>query len=90
MYTVKYGWDQSGTTTLWVTLISSINSLGATFGSFLSKDLMKLGRLKALHITNLILLVSYSISLIDNIPVLIVCRFFEGLAAGGFACSIIP
>ena len=89
-YTMKNGWDQSGATTLWVTLISSISSLGVTFGSFLSKDLMKLAKLKALHITNMILLVSYSISFIDNIPVLILCRFFEGLVTGGFACSSIP
>ena len=75
---------------MYVTIISSIGSIGAMFGFFFVKGVMKIGRMKALHLTNIILIVSYSISLIDNIPVLIVARFFQGFASGGFTCTIVP
>ena len=75
---------------MYVTIISSIPSIGAMFGFFFVKNFMKIGRMKCLHLTNLILIVSYSISLIDSIPVLIVARFFLGFASGGFTCTIVP
>ena len=71
-------------------MISGIGAVGALFGSFISKELVKLGKIKAVHIINVILLICYALSMIDSIPVLIVCRFFEGLASAGISCSIVP
>ena len=89
-YIEKYQWDQDGSTQIYVTIISSVASLGAVIGFFFVKLIMRIGRTRALHLINLLLIISYSLSLIDNIPILIIAKFLQGFTTGGLTCTIVP
>ena len=62
--------------------------LGAMISSIGTGYLMPFGKWKLLHLNNLLLICASSLSLIECIPIQMVCRFFYGMAAGAFTVMV--
>lgn len=67
---------------LYNTLISNSSLVGLLIGSLIAGKLISLGRHKAIHQMNVLVVLGTGISLVRTIPTLIIGRFISGFAAG--------
>jgi MFS family permease len=74
--------------TFWVSMITTLSSLGAAIGSLTSGPLMKIGKKNCIHLSNAIVIVGASLTLVKNTPTVAVGRFLYGLAAGAFSVFV--
>lgn len=69
---------------LFNSVVSGLIPLGATFGSFLIKPLASRGRRHAIMINGCVFILGSAICMIFHLSALIIGRFIQGLAWGGF------
>ncbi len=67
------------------TLVSTIMFVGAFLGSVLAECFLRKRRNIAVHSFSLFCMLGAALSLILNIPALMIGRFIHGFGAGGFA-----
>ena len=85
----KYGWSPEEQK-YYLAFFSATTAVGGTVGSILAKYLIAMGRLRAIYVSNAIIVVAGSLTLIDNLTVIMISRFFLGMAACGFPFVIVP
>jgi len=67
---------------------TSITILGAMISSIGTGYLIHFGKWKLFHVSNLLLICACSLSLIECIPLQMICRFFYGMAVGAFTVIV--
>jgi MFS family permease len=67
----------------WSVILTTASNLGATLSALSTGYFMKFGKLTMFHIMNLLVIIGSSLSLVDNMYVICIARFFFGIAAGG-------
>jgi MFS family permease len=72
----------------WVSIITTLCSLGAAIGSLTSGPFMRFGKKNCIHVTNLIIIIGCSLTLIKIKEVVAAGRFLFGLAAGAFSVFV--
>ena len=89
IFATKYGWtvDQQK---YYLAFFSAVGAIGGIIGSILAKYLIAMGKLRAIYLSNALIGVSASLTLIDNLTVIMIGRFFLGMAACGFSFVIVP
>ena len=85
---IKYNWD-SESQKFYIAMLSTTPAVGALIGSFAGKYFLSLGRLKALHLANAIIIIGSILSMTGNLVVMIIGRAFVGFSSIGLAYSII-
>ena len=76
------------TQAFWSSLITSICSLGAAIGSLTSGPFTKYGKKRCIHVTNIILIIGCSLTLVKIPEVVAVGRFLFGYSAGAFSVFV--
>lgn len=83
MFKVRLGWTDDEFT-LWQTLLTTFTNIGAAFAALFAGSLIKYGKWRMLMLTNLGVMISSGICLIDNIYVILIGRTLFGASAGAF------
>ena len=74
---------------MWNGIITSICALGSAIGSIIAGiPAERWGKLKAMHASNLILIVGCALSCIKNVYVILAGKFLFGFAAGAFSVFV--
>ncbi len=63
-------------------------SLGAAIGSLTAGPFTKFGKKNCIHVSNLLLVVGCSLTLVKNNVVVVIGRFIQGLSAGTFSVFV--
>lgn len=72
----------------WISIITTLCSLGAAIGSLASGPFTKYGKKTCIHAANILLILGCSLTLIKVKIVVAIGRFIFGLAAGGFSVFV--
>ena len=72
----------------WVSMITTLSSLGAAIGSLTSGPLMKIGKKNCIHLTNAVVIIGATMTLIHKVEVVAAGRFLYGLGAGAFSVFV--
>ena len=88
-FKIILAWDNSSQK-LNVSLLSVINPIGALLGCILAKYIIAYGRLRAIYISNVLIVLGGSLTLVRNIPAILVGRFILGFSGCGMATVIVP
>jgi MFS family permease len=72
----------------WASFITSVTSIGAAIGALTCGPFQRYGKKNCIHVTNAILIVGCSLTLVQKKEVVAVGRFFFGLAAGAFSVFV--
>lgn len=72
----------------WSSLITSICSLGAAIGSLTTGPFAKYGKKNCIHVTNVVLTIGCSLTLVRVKEVVLVGRFLFGFTAGAFSVFV--
>ena len=84
-----FDWKTQNQVNLWNGLITSVSALGSAFGSIFSgSPSEKYGKLICMHLTNILVVVGCTITLIKNEFAILLGRFLFGVAAGLFSVLV--
>ena len=84
-----FGWKTEGETNMWNGIITSICALGSAVGSIIAGiPAERWGKLRAMHVTNLILIVGCALSCYQSMAVILAGKFLFGFAAGAFSVFV--
>jgi MFS family permease len=84
-----FGWTNSDQVNLWNGLITSVCALGSAIGSLVAgPPAEKFGKLKSMHITNILVIIGCALTCIQNEYVILIGRFIFGFAAGAFSVFV--
>lgn len=72
----------------WISIITTLCSLGAAIGSLASGPFTKYGKKTCIHAANALLILGCTLTLVKVKAVVAVGRFIFGLAAGGFSVFV--
>jgi MFS family permease len=72
----------------WVSLITTLCSLGGAIGSLTSGPFMKYGKKNCILVTNVIVIIGASLTLVKIKEVVAAGRFIYGLGAGAFSVFV--
>ena len=79
----QYGWNDASTQNIYEGLITAVIPLGAALGSFFSSYSFKfLGRKKSCFLMDFLCIVGSSLSLVEQLPLLLIGRLLCGLTVG--------
>jgi len=67
-----------------------VTPLGGLLGALLGKTLIGHGRYRAIHIANVIIIVSTLLTLFDSVTAIALGRFVQGIASCGLSTVIVP
>lgn len=72
----------------WISMITTLSSLGAAIGSLTCGPLMAIGKKNCIHIANGVVILGATLTLIKIPVVIVVGRFLYGFAAGAFSVFV--
>ena len=84
-FTIKHGW---GVNDWHISGVTASTILGAMISSLCTGSIMHYGKWKLFFYTNFLLILSSGLSLVDNISLQMICRFFYGISAGAFTVLV--
>jgi MFS family permease len=84
-----FGWNTEDDRNLWNALITSICALGSAIGSLIAgPPADRYGKLKCIHVTNVIVIIGSILACIRNEYVILFGRFVFGFATGAFSVFV--
>lgn len=72
----------------WSTIITSVCTLGSACGAIFSGPVAKIGKWKAILLTNILVCAGAAITLVENPYAILVGRFIYGIANGSFSVFV--
>lgn len=72
----------------WISMITTLSSLGAAIGSLTSGPFMRFGKKNCIHVTNGLVIIGASMTLVKIKGVVAAGRFIYGLGAGAFSVFV--